>query len=93
MTSVNDLAIKCEDAYSFDRYGFRAWRAACAMLRRRGHGDREVEAVMRSKFTRWAGDMGGKPYGRTSSKDLERFMETLPDEREAVQELVQGTFG
>jgi hypothetical protein len=48
------LAQKTADAYSFDRY--RSWNEVARALLARGYREREVEAIMRSKWTRWAGD-------------------------------------
>ena len=96
---VRALSERTADAYSWDNYEGHRWPAAIAMLVRRGYSDREVEAIMRSKWTRWAADMASSRrsyrYGRTSSMDLARFLDTMPaDQREAqVALLVAGTFG
>jgi len=84
------------DAFSWDTYGEQAWRACCRMLARRGYNAREIEAIMRSKWTRWAGDHANKS-ARVNSADLARFMDECyadPTRRAAeVRELVLGTFG
>jgi hypothetical protein len=86
------IAEKTADAYSFDRYAPNAWRACCRMLARRGYNVLEIEAVMRSKWTRWAGDASDKDYGHITSKDLERWMDAsvLPHE---VRQLAKEHFG
>ena len=96
---VRALAARTADAYSWDNYEGYRWTAAIAMLVRRGYTDREVEAIMRSKWTRWAADMASSRrsyrYGRTSSMDLARFLDTMPADQRAAQValLVAGTFG
>ena len=66
-------------------------------LETRLHEEREAEAILRSKWTRWAGDMAtdhGKRYGHFSSRDLARFLDTyshVPGDSD-VTALVDGTF-
>ncbi len=48
------LAEKTADAYMAD--GYRHWSAVCALLLRRGYSEIEAEAILRSKWMRWAGD-------------------------------------
>ena len=84
--------------YSKDAY--RSWPACVAMLRRHGLDDLEIEAVLRSKWTRWAGDMAARPshgYGSYTAKDLEVFM-NAPGSRSGnrwaeVKALTRETFG
>ena len=73
-TQTVDLGEQTANAYSFNRYA--NWDAVIVMLRRHGLTDREVEAVLRSKWTRWAADASKARYGRATSRDLERFIET-----------------
>jgi len=68
-----ELAEKTSNAYSFDTYGMKAWTAAIRMMRRRGHTERNIEAVLRSKWTRWAAD--GRKGRVPTSKDIERFLD------------------
>ena len=86
------LAEKTSDCYSFDRYS--NWVAVLKMLRRRGFTEREAEAIVRSKWTRWAGDCSTNRYGRFTSSDLARFLDSMGERlpRE-VEKLVVGTFG
>jgi hypothetical protein len=93
------LAERTNDAYSYDNYGEVGWRSAARELLRRGYDDRQVEAILRSKFTRWAADMAsgreGWRYGRTTGADLGRFLDSMSadDRKRSVDELVIGTFG
>ena len=57
---VRDLAVRTADAYSADRYA--SW-VACARLlvTVRGYSLREAEAILRSKWMRWAADVQRGP--------------------------------
>ena len=92
MRSSNPLAValaaKTADAYSMPRYG--NWNAVCAMLLTRGYTSEGAEAILRSKWTRWAADESNAGYGHATSADLARFLDALPDETRAVRELVRG---
>ena len=88
MKDVREFAEELSDAYSTDRYS-GGWNGCIRMLRRHGLDDQEVEAVIRSKWTRWAGDASGKPYGRVTSRDLEK---ALPQIQKDLTDLVRGTF-
>ncbi len=93
------LAERTSDAYSYDNYGYQGWLAATVMLLRRGYSERETEAILRSKWTRWAGDKASYRkswrYGRTNGADLARFLDSMNVAARAqeVAELVAGTFG
>jgi len=89
-----ELAEKCGDAYSTDSYR-RGWNGCVKMLRQRGYDDQQVEAILRSKWTRWAGDGSEtRRYGYFTSTDLANFLDAMsPADRErGIQELVDGTF-
>ena len=89
-----ELAEKCSDAYSTDAYK-GGWGSCVAMMRRRGYNDREIEAVLRSKWTRWARDSDEKrAYGYHNSVTLSDFLDTMGAEPGChdVTELVNGTF-
>jgi hypothetical protein len=74
MKDVKLFAEELSDAYSTDRYR-NGWAGCIRMLRKRGYTDREIEAIIRSKHTRWAGDSSDKPYGKVTSVDLARYMD------------------
>ena len=65
------------------------------MLRQRGYDDQQVEAILRSKWTRWAGDGSEqRRYGSYTSTDLANFLDSMSaaDLKAGLQELVDGTF-
>lgn len=72
--TIQQLADKTADAYSHDSYTPAGWRACCVMLRKKGYTDDQIEDILRSKWTRWAGDASRKRYGYYTSKDLERAL-------------------
>lgn len=69
------IAERCEDAYSFDAYAPGAWRQCAWRLALRGFDESQIEEILRSKWTRWAGDASDKQYGRYNSADLMRFID------------------
>lgn len=79
IAKVKRLAIKTEDAYSFDRYS--NWAACAKMLLARGMTEAQAEAVLRSKLARWAAD-GAKNqhYGKATSVDLARYLDKYPQQ-------------
>ena len=84
---VDRLAAATEDAYSFDRY--RSWHACAALLARRGYTAAEAECILRSKWTRWAADQSAAPYGRATSADLDRFLQTPSGSRDALRRMMR----
>lgn len=86
---------RTEIAYSYDRYTRGGWRQAIRELLKRGYDAQEVEAIMRSKWTRWAADSDAAPYGKTPGIALIRFIENPRNQctRSAVADLVRQTFG
>lgn len=84
------FAEKISDAYSTDRYQ-GGWARSIRMLRNRGYGDRAIEAIIRSKHTRWAGDAVSKDSGVTA-EDLESYLNAHPISATAIAELIAGTF-
>lgn len=89
---AEEISKKTSDAYSFDRYAPGAWRACCFMLLQEGYTAENVEAIMRSKWTRWAADASKNAYGHITSGDLRRFMENPKNNanRQAVEQLTAG---
>jgi hypothetical protein len=94
MTTIKDRAAALSEqtatSYSWDRYS--NWTAVCAMLLRRGFTEREAEAILRSKWTRWAGDGSTNAYGHCTSKDLARFLDGMRNLDAEVRKLVTETF-
>lgn len=90
---VDQFADELSDAYSTTRYK-NGWHASIKMLRRRGYNDRQIEAIIRSKWTRWAADVSDHRYGHHTSADLARFLDshTSTQLKAAVAELVGQTF-
>jgi len=71
---VKVLAELLSDAYSADRYR-GGWSGCIRMLRKEfSFSDREIEAILRSKWTRWAADSSSKSYGHATSTDLQTFL-------------------
>ena len=85
------LSQVCADAYSTFRY--RSWPTVAKMLINRGLSDREAEAVMRSKWMRWAADSSRVRYGSVPAKAIIEFLDTLTNERAEIEELTKETFG
>lgn len=86
---IDRLTEATSDAYSFDRYA--SWRGCVALLVRRGYSDHEVEAILRSKWMRWAADGADRPYGRATSTHLAHSLDNGLSRTE-VADLVAGTF-
>jgi hypothetical protein len=89
---ASKIAESTRDAYSFFRYGDKSWFACCRMLARRGFNAEQIEAIMRSKWTRWAAD-AAKNHQKATSKDLERFLDDPRNQASTanVNRLVNGT--
>jgi len=85
------LAEKTSDAYSSDR--FANWASVIQSLLNLGYSEIETEAIVRSKWTRWAcdHDTGRNRYGRHTSSAMMRFMKDTPQSE--VTKLVYETFG
>src|SRR6266404_2780101 len=71
--SVSQFAEELSDAYSTSNYR-NGWGACIKLLRRRYLDDRQIEAIIRSKWTRWAADASNKRYGSVSAVDLINWM-------------------
>ena len=91
------IAEKCSAAYSYDVYS--SWFGVALLLVLRGYTDLEVEAIMRSKWTRWAADMF--KGGRSENVPARAVIEWIDDSiarrgadrvKAEVAELVAGTF-
>jgi len=91
MKDIKEFAEELSDAYSTDNYN-NNWIPSIKMLRKRGYDDLQVEAIIRSKWTRWAADHSDKQYGRANSADLARFLDAQKNLAAEVADLVNGTF-
>ena len=60
------------------------------MLRKRGYNDQQIEAIIRSKWTRWARDMASTYKG--SAPKLAAFLDAQKDLAQQVDELTRETF-
>ena len=94
-TIATALAERTADAYSFDRYG--SWTACARLLLSRGHSEREAEAILRSKWMRWAADASTARYGKVPASALADWLNKLAAHsaegfQKDVRELVAGTF-
>lgn len=89
-TTMTEQALnqRCADAFSTDRYN-HSWIGCIRMLRKRGYAYPAIEAIIRSKWTRWAGDMAGKD-SRCTTTDLDTM--TPAKRAQQVIELVFETF-
>lgn len=85
-----DLARRTSDAYAFGLYN--SWEACVRALRREGLGDGEIEAVLRSKWARWAADRKAPGRKKASSMDLVRYLRENGSES-SIRALVDETFG
>lgn len=84
------VARRCMDAYSADAY--RRWSAVALLLLREGFTEREAEAIMRSKWTRWARDASEKNY-RYGEYPAKILVPMLPQLRKEAARLANETFG
>jgi hypothetical protein len=88
---AKETAMLCDDAYSYDNY--RSWEGVALAILRMGFDSLQAQAIMRSKWTRWAGDCSGKPYGRNTGTDITKFLSTMRNLRKEVEDLTEETFG
>ncbi len=90
---VLDLAARSADAYSADRYA--DWfKCADLLVRRRAYSLLEAEAILRSKWMRWAADSSAVEYGQVPHHAIDRFLNAMKPEKRAqeVAALVAETF-
>lgn len=90
-TAARQLATRTEDAYSADRYA--NWTAVADKLLRAGYDEKQAEAIMRSKWTRWAADADSQKhtYGNHPAKIVVEF--AAEQGMAAVVKLTEETFG
>lgn len=77
------LANRTQDAYSYYAFGAAGWLSCAAMLAKRGYDERQAEAILRSKWTRWARDASNETTheGKTLASwlDRHRYTPTHPE--------------
>lgn len=83
------LAERTSDAYSFDAYA--SWTGVARALLSLGYSEREAEAIMRSKHTRWAADSVSKSSNVPTSA-LRDYLVKYPISPKALASLVAETF-
>lgn len=94
--NAKKLAERTSEAYSSDRYA--SWQAVAALLLLRGYSEREAEAILRSKWTRWAADSSPAKYGKVPAKAVTKFLDSeikrlgAAAHRRDVAQLVLETF-
>lgn len=66
--NASRIAFRTSTAYSADRY--TNWQAVAQALLDAGYTDRKAEAIMCSKWARWAADASGQEYGKVQPSVL-----------------------
>ncbi len=91
-TTAKALAEETKDAYSFNRY--KNWEHTALTLLKKGYNKAEAEAILRSKWMRWAADSHSAKYGSAPAKAIVTFLESmsLSERKKEVAKLVAGTF-
>lgn len=78
MKPEKEFSKELSNAYSTDYYN-NSWVACIRMLRKREYNDEQIEAIIRSKWTRWAHDgwqsKTGK-WSKTPAKALAKFLDS-----------------
>lgn len=87
--SEQALKVAATGGYSEDRYV--SWPAVAQALLDRGFSMVEAECIMRSKWTRWAGDMSDADFGQCTHEDVLRFIDSHTDLAGGVAQLVEQT--
>lgn len=87
------IALKCEDAYSSYRYA--SWAGVAQKRLARGLDAKQVEAIMRSKWTRWAADASNARSGKVPAKAIIDFIDDSRNKinHAKIVSLTQETFG
>lgn len=88
--TAEEIALNASNAYSADRYG--SWKACALMLLKRGYDEHETDAILRSKWTRWAADASNARYGKVPASAIATFLDAYgPQLKAHVSKLVRGT--
>lgn len=95
-TRAKAVAERTKDAHSFERYGAEEWYNAALALFTLGLSERGVEAVLRSKWMRWAADYADAAKIEVGAVDLigwiNRQYPTKRARMAAVKALIADTF-
>lgn len=75
------LCALTNDAYSYDAYGAEEWTKAIRFLIDMSYTDRQIEKIMRSKWTRWARDSYSDDGWRGTGEMVERFVTEFAGKR------------
>lgn len=65
---AKQIADRTQDAYCYDRY--RSFKVCAKAILDLGYTERETEAILRSKWMRWAADVQGGKYGQVPAKAI-----------------------
>lgn len=93
--TIKQLEQATEMAYSYDRYLRAGWRVCISFLLNKGLNDKQVQAWMLSKHTRWAGDFDDKSdYGYFNGLTVKNYIIHNPSSisKDELDMLVDGTF-
>lgn len=82
--SIFDFDKELSDAYSYDRYK-NGWVPSIKMLRKENYNDREIEALLRSKWARRAANNSVKSYGNVTASDLKKYIELHITRKDIIQ--------
>jgi hypothetical protein len=94
MTSkAQQVAERCSHAFSFDRY--ISWNGCARAVMALGFSEKQTEAILLSKWARWAADSSPHSYGYATAADLVNWMrKTYRGDklRKEVETLTRETF-
>jgi hypothetical protein len=92
MKNVKEFSKELSGAYSTNRYN-NSWVACIRMLRKRQYNDEQIEAIICSKWTRWAADcFESKQYTKTPAKALANYLDGIRNLNKELVSLVIGIF-
>jgi hypothetical protein len=94
-----ELAEKTMESFSYDRYA--DWTDCAHAILDLGHTELECEAILRSKWMRWAADYSNQEHGKVEAQAIVNAIQdskhVLHGSRQtlsqALADLVQCTFG
>jgi len=90
---AEQIAANTDDAYSYELYGHGMWVANIQSLLDAGYGVRQTEAIVRSKYARWARDLANDVVSsRTILEHRDNPRNIKLWTSAAIQSLVEETF-